>query len=335
MNIKMDKAVVYGLGIEGRNIVESMYGLEEELGLEIVALVDKAEVKKEFRYPVYKPDSLLGMPYDYVLVTAQRYYDEIKKELIEKYAVKQEQIFLWHNWLVGRGKRRYYCNVCYHDMPLMLKAGYESPVFSVKKIVGGGSRDAAVCPFCHSYDRNRWVQYVLEHKTEIYERQSKILHFAPETMIEQKLRAVHQGEYITADINAVGVDRIEDITDISFKDGIFDYIICNHVLEHIKAEEKALSELKRCLKDDGKIIFSVPICWEEKTVEDERIHTDEQRLMEYGQEDHVRLYGNDLKERLEKSGFRVILCRVGRELTGEQIEHMRLLVEDTVWILEK
>ena len=106
MNIKMDKAVVYGLGIEGRNIVESMYGLEEELGLEIVALVDKAEVKKEFRYPVYKPDSLLGMPYDYVLVTAQRYYDEIKKELIEKYAVKQEQIFLWHKWRVGRGKRR-------------------------------------------------------------------------------------------------------------------------------------------------------------------------------------------------------------------------------------
>ena len=52
-------------------------------------------------------------------------------------------------------------------------------------------------------------------------------------------------------------------------------------------------------------------------MEDERIHTDEQRLMEYGQEDHVRLYGNDLKERLEKSGFRVILCRVGRELTGE------------------
>ena len=94
MNIKMDKAVVYGLGIEGRNIVESMYGLEEELGLEIVALVDKAEVKKEFRYPVYKPDSLLGMPYDYVLVTAQRSYDEIKKELIEACRAWEETLLL-------------------------------------------------------------------------------------------------------------------------------------------------------------------------------------------------------------------------------------------------
>lgn len=331
----MDKVIIYGLGIEGRNIVESMYGLEDELGLEIVALLDKAEVTRRFHYPVYRPDSLLALTYDYILVTSERYYDEIKKELTEKYAIVPERVILWHSWLVGRGRKRYYCNLCSRNMPLMLKAGYESPVFSVKKIVGGGSRDAAVCPFCHSYDRNRWVQYVLEHKTEIYRKPFRILHFAPEAMIGSKLRTMHQGEYITADIDASGVDRVEDITDISFTDRTFDYILCNHVLEHIKAERQALSELKRCLKDDGKIIFSVPICWEEKTVEDEEIHTEEQRLIEYGQKDHVRLYGNDLKDRLEKNGFRVTMYRVGTELDREQIEYMRLLAEDTVWILEK
>ena len=65
--------------------------------------------------------------------------------------------------------------------------------------------------------------------------------------------------YITADIEAGRADRVEDITHISFPDKYFDYIIYNHVLEHIKDEKAAFMELKRCIKTDGKVVFSVPI----------------------------------------------------------------------------
>jgi len=39
-----------------------------------------------------------------------------------------------------------------------------------------------------------------------------------------------------------------DIADMNFEDNFFDVIICNHVLEHIKDDQKAMSELFRVLR---------------------------------------------------------------------------------------
>lgn len=139
--------------------------------------------------------------------------------------------------------------------------------------------------------------------------------------------------YITADIEAGRADRVEDITHINFPDKYFDYIICNHVLEHIKDEKQAFMELKRCIKEDGKVFFSVPICWEIDTYENDSVETDEDRLIEYGQKDHVRLYGRDLKERLAQFGFYADYYQVKNVLPEEEIATMRLIPEDTIWIL--
>ena len=46
---------------------------------------------------------------------------------------------------------------------------------------------------------------------------------------------------------------------MQFEDESFDYIIMNHVLEHIMDEQAALYELKRCLKDTGILILSFPV----------------------------------------------------------------------------
>ncbi len=329
----MEKVIIYGMGINGQRLMKSVFNIGKDSEIEILALMDKAEIKASFPYPVLYPDSLVQLSYDYIVVTSEQYYEEIKNELTVKYAIQPEKIILWRTWLYQ--SKNHYCCLCGHTMPVMLKFGQESPAFHSKKIVGGGIRWSR-CVFCGSLDRNRWVQYVLEHKTDIYTRLTRVLHFAPEPMIREKLRAEHCGEYITADIDAEKkVDRIEDITNISFSNDTFDFIICNHVMEHIKAEAKAFSELKRCLKTGGKVIFSVPVCWEQKTAEDDAVTSEEQRLIEYGQKDHVRLYGNDLKQRLETHGFKVSMYRVDQELTKEEIKRMCLIPEDTVWILEK
>lgn len=331
----MDRIIIYGLGNIGKNIAECIPEYEKELAVEVIALVDKAKVAGQFQYPVLRPDDLVTLLYDYILVTSPKYYDEIKEELTEKYEISEDRITSWGKWVVGRGNRRYYCNLCSQNLPLMLKFGHESPVFSSKKIIGGGVRNLAVCPFCGSLDRNRWVEYVLENETKIYAKKSDILHFAPEAAIEARMRTLHQERYITADIEVGRADRVIDITGIDFPDDSFDYIICNHILEHIKDEAKAFYELQRCLREDGEIIFSVPVCWEEKTIEDDTVNTDEKRLLVYGQKDHVRLYGNDLGERLEKYGFETKLCRVDEKLSKEQIERMCLIPEDAVWVLKK
>jgi SAM-dependent methyltransferase len=44
-----------------------------------------------------------------------------------------------------------------------------------------------------------------------------------------------------------------DVTDIAFKDNILDFIIINHVMEHIYDELWALKELYRVLKPSGTV----------------------------------------------------------------------------------
>lgn len=49
-----------------------------------------------------------------------------------------------------------------------------------------------------------------------------------------------------------------DLCKLPFKDNAFDFILCNHVLEHIEKDYLALSELKRVLKQGGLLILGVP-----------------------------------------------------------------------------
>lgn len=331
--MKMNRVIIYGIGTEGKIVVESLSPRENELNIEIIALMDKQKIEGHFDYPLFTPDKLVSMEYDYILVTSKKWYNDIKNELIVDYDVPHQKVIMWNKLLSSFGK--YYCNICGNRMPFVLKFGYESPIFTKKKIIGSGVREASKCPFCDSIDRNRWVQYVLENEMDIYSNPRKILHFAPEQGIEKRLREVEGAEYITADIAEGRADVVTDITNIIFSDNYFDFIICNHVLEHIKNEAKAFFELRRSIKENGKIIFSVPICWEEKTTEDESIDTSEKRLLVYGQMDHVRLYGFDLKEKLEKYGFKVTIYRVNERLSQKEIEEMCLIPEDTVFILEK
>lgn len=51
---------------------------------------------------------------------------------------------------------------------------------------------------------------------------------------------------------------LESAYDLPFKKNEFDCVICTEVLEHLSHENRALKEMKRVLKDDGKILITVP-----------------------------------------------------------------------------
>ena len=94
-----------------------------------------------------------------------------------------------------------------------------------------------------------------------------------------------------------------NILDLKYPSNTFDYIINNHVLEHIEDEARFFSELLRVLKPDGKMIFSVPYYKKiKKTYRDKTITEESERKLAYGQKDHVIKYGKDIFQRLSKYG---------------------------------
>ena len=121
-------------------------------------------------------------------------------------------------------------------------------------------------------------------------RDARILHFAPEKHLSQKIKQLQPTEYIKCDLNPREDLRKIDITRIDFEENSFDILICNHVIEHVPDYLQALKEIKRVLKKDGVAIIQTPFSeLLYNHFEDQNINNDELRLLFYGQEDHVRM----------------------------------------------
>lgn len=212
---------------------------------------------------------------------------------------------------------RYECPLCNSHLKTFLPFGFDFPVLSEKKVVGGGYRPYARCPVCGSLDRERLLYLYLLHKTDIFEKSQKVLHIAPEPDLADILRNQAVVDYLTADLYSKDVMIKMDITNIQFPDNFFDAIICNHVLEHIIDDRKAMSELYRTLKAGGWAILQVPLSLSlEKTYEDFSITTTAGREEAFGQMDHVRIYARDYKDRLEQAGFKVNVFKWVTEAEG-------------------
>jgi predicted SAM-dependent methyltransferase len=132
------------------------------------------------------------------------------------------------------------------------------------------------------------------------------LHIAPEQRVKTILSQKINLDYLTADLLESDVMIKMDVANIQFRDGSFDTIICNHVLEHIMDDRRAMAELYRVLKPSGWAILQVPISLSlQATYEDPSITTEKGRQEAFGQSDHVRIYAKDYKARLTQTGFKV------------------------------
>jgi SAM-dependent methyltransferase len=201
--------------------------------------------------------------------------------------------------LLDRGERAE-CPVCGSGLKFFLPFG-----------VGGRVRFNAICPACQSLERDRAAWLELSSRAWL-EPRPRLLHVAPEHCFEPRLRQRLGSRYVTADLLRTDVDRQVSVEDLPFDDGCFDAIICNHVLEHVNDDRKALSELRRVLAPHGWALLQVPLDETRfATDEDPTVRSRRARRRRFGQHDHVRTYGRDYLERLRSAGFVPELRRVG------------------------
>ncbi|MFB0902945.1 MAG: methyltransferase domain-containing protein, partial [Nonlabens sp.] len=142
--------------------------------------------------------------------------------------------------------------------------------------------------------------------------------------------------YTTTDLNSPLADVSADICDLPFADNEFDFILCNHVLEHIPDDLKAMQEIYRVLKPGGKAILQIPLENDrDLTFEDDSITDPKKRARIFGQYDHVRVYGMDYFERLKKVGFTVAAVDYTKELGAQQVDRYRLASGELIPVVSK
>ncbi|MBE0650732.1 MAG: methyltransferase domain-containing protein [Bacteroidales bacterium] len=218
-------------------------------------------------------------------------------------------------WLRFRGVyyagSQYECPVCGHKFRKMLTGGFDLPVITEKKIVGGGRRFNDVCPRCQSTDRDRLVYLYLKYESDFFKEKHFVMHIAPEPALYNVFKKTPTIDYYPATKYEEGFYydgniQKEDLLELQLENDTFDWVLCNHVLEHIPDDAKAMSELYRVLKPGGKAILQVPYSLVlDKTFEDDSITDPKEREKAFGQFDHVRIYGKDYPDRLRKAGFEV------------------------------
>ena len=182
-------------------------------------------------------------------------------------------------------------------------------------------RQNVLSPGTLSLERHRLMWLYLQNETDFLTSNLKVLHMAPEQSFYKRFRTMKNLNYITCDLDSPIADVKADIQDLPFEENSFDVIFCNHVLEHVDNDQKALSELFRVMKPGGWGILQVPIRYQqEKTFEDPTITDRKERIEKFGQYDHVRVYGMDYYEKLADAGFEVEKVNLSEKLSDEEIK---------------
>ena len=142
----------------------------------------------------------------------------------------------------------------------------------------------------------------------------QILDFSPSRPLFRKWKKEKNIKHIASDLSGDFIaDVAYDITQIPEKENSFDLIICYHILEHVIDDVKAMKELHRVLKLAGTVIIQTPFK-EGDIYEDYNITSEAERLLHFGQEDHVRIYSVEgLKNRLENSGFTISVTQFEKD----------------------
>jgi SAM-dependent methyltransferase len=202
-------------------------------------------------------------------------------------------------------------------------------------------RANATCIKCGSLERHRNLWLFFLANAQLLEKQIKLLHAAPEKIFYKKFSADKNIDYYPIDLHPAdynyGTKTMEmDLTDLKYSDNFFDAIICNHVLEHIPDDRKAMKEIYRVLKPDGWAIINVPIKPEMSyTIEDPTIDDPQKQLKLFGQPDHVRIYGKDYTDRLHCCGFRVEVIQYPLQFDSNQQFYYGLNKNELIYLCRK
>ncbi len=221
-------------------------------------------------------------------------------------------------------------------------------------------RENVLSPSTLSLERHRLLWLYLKQETTLFSAPTKLLHFAPEQCFYKRFRARAERsrsdsaersriastersrsegipfDYTTTDLNSPLADVKADICNLPFGDNEFDMILCNHVLEHIPDDRKAMQEIYRILKPGGTAILQIPLENDrDVTFEDDSITDRKERARIFGQYDHVRVYGMDYFERLKSVGFKVQAVDYTKQLAPDKIDYYRLAAGELIPVVTK
>ncbi|NDI99324.1 methyltransferase domain-containing protein [Flavobacterium sp. LaA7.5] len=189
----------------------------------------------------------------------------------------------------------------------------------------GSQRNNVLSPSTLSLERHRLLWLYLQNETDFFTAPKKVLHFAPEQAFYKRFRNQKNLDYTTTDLNSPLADVKADICNLPFEDNSYDMILCNHVLEHIPDDTKAMHELYRVLKPGGMGIFQIPQdLSRDVTFEDNSITDAKERARIFGQYDHVRVYGRDYFDKLRSTGFRVVEEDYTKKIAPADVERFCL-----------
>ena len=213
-------------------------------------------------------------------------------------------------WYAGKGRK---CPICGKQVREFLPYGY------------GVSRRDALCPRCLALERHRLLWLYIERETDLLKGYPTLLHIAPEVALKRQFERhygkEHAESYLTADLESPLAKMHFDVQDIPLEDESIDVVICNHILEHVEDDRKALRELHRILRPGGWGVVLVPQDYErETTFEDDSITSPEERARVFGQYDHRRIYGRDYAERVRECGFEVEEIEYEKRLSEEEVK---------------
>ena len=200
----------------------------------------------------------------------------------------------------------------------------------------GHQRNNVLSPSTLSLERHRLLWLYLQNETVFFSEKLKVLHFAPEQAFYKRFKNIGNLDYVTTDLNSPLADVKADICDLPFKDNEFDVILCNHVLEHIPDDTKAMQELYRVLKVGGMGIFQIPQDLKRAiTFEDNSITDKKERAKIFGQYDHVRIYGRDYFDKLRGIGFKVEEIDYTTNFSDEEITRYCLAKGEIIPVVYK
>ncbi|WP_034922599.1 class I SAM-dependent methyltransferase [Gillisia sp. CAL575] len=197
-------------------------------------------------------------------------------------------------------------------------------------------RENVLSPSTLSLERHRLLWLYLKNDTGLFTERIKLLHFAPEQAFYKRFKKMKNLEYTTTDLNSPLADVKADICNLPFKDNSFNFILCNHVLEHIPDDTKAMQELYRVLEPGGTAILQIPQDLSRAvTFEDNSITSKKERARIFGQYDHVRVYGRDYFDKLRSIGFNVQEVDYTNSLNASEIDKYRLAKGEIIPVCTK
>lgn len=228
--------------------------------------------------------------------------------------------------------------------PLLYKGNkVECPVCekSFSKFLSYGSevahRENVLCPYDLTLERHRLMWLYLKSESDFFTASNlDVLHIAPEQCFIHKFKKQANLNYLTGDLESPIADIHFDLHSIPLEDNRFDVVFCNHVMEHVEDPLQCMKEIYRVMKHGGWAIMQVPQdMTRETTFEDPSITSPEDREKYYWQKDHVRLFGRDYPQWLEKAGFKVEVFDLKNHYDIAKIDRFRIMKDEPLYIIKK